>query len=64
MGIEEKDTITMPFSGHHPDELLSALRLMAESELAAELFDVFLAEYKQTGDVGQSIWAAQCEWDC
>ncbi len=55
---------TMPFTGETSIRLHSVLKYIANSDLPIEMFDAFLAEYKRTGNLMESLFFAQCEWDC
>jgi len=54
----------MPFTGHNADHLAETLKSIVESGLAVEVFDAFLAKYKETGDLDKARFFAACEWDC
>lgn len=53
----------MPFTGHTPSDLKTALSLIATCNLPIEAFDAFLHQYAQTQDLTQSWHFARCEWD-
>jgi hypothetical protein len=58
------DELTMPFTGHKPEKLQEVLKWLQESPLPVECFDAFLDEYATTRSIEDSVFRAQCEWDC
>lgn len=54
----------MPFTGHTVTELENTLNSIANCALPIEVFDAFLSEYLETGDLAKARFFAQCEWDC
>lgn len=58
------ERVVMPFTKHSHDELKAILERINSTELSVEMLDCFLAGYKRTGDLNQSIYVAGCEWDC
>ena len=53
-----------PFSGHTMQHLADTLKGINECGLPVEVFDAFLSEYKETGDLDKARFFALCEWDC
>lgn len=51
-------------SGHDLEEVQATLKSISECPLPVEVFDAFLKEYKETGDLAKARFYAQCEWDC
>lgn len=58
------DELTMPFTGHKAEHLSKTLNSISECSLPVEVFDAFLREYRETGDLDKARFFAACEWDC
>lgn len=43
--------------------LIESIKWARESGLEVEFVQFFLDEFKRTGNVYESIWYANCEWD-
>lgn len=64
-GSDEIEVVEcMPFTNEFKGNLLTVLRGISESSLPIEVFDCFLHEYRNTGDLVASYNNALREWDC
>ena len=57
------NTARMPFTGESRERLAFALKWLASTEMPVEAFDSLMYEYRDNGDLMQSIHAACREWD-
>ena len=62
--INKMKNVTMPFTQHSAKDLSKLSDWLEDSPLPIECLDAFLYMYKKTGSLGESIFFAQCEWDC
>jgi len=65
--MDKDSDICFPFSGHEGMELRGVFEWLVEVDkdhgMAVEALDAFLGNYKETGNLAESVWFSNCEWD-